>query len=252
MPEAPRRAFTWPLAVLLGLLAVLAAGLHVFHSLRRWPGETLERGRETLRAARELVEAFRSQRVTTTFASEARALDGTTRLQVATLATQEVFTQKDEAALFWGQLELPDVLVEARAPVEYVYYLDLDGPWRFELREGTRLIRVQAPALAFNTPAVDVGALQYVVRQGSLLRDEPAALERLKRGLPALARERARRNLPLVRDTARRQAAGFVQRWLAQRFGAEASEYAVELVFADEAGATPQGPAPSVPSGAAH
>lgn len=240
MPAPTRRVFLpWPLVALLSVLALLGTGLYVFQSLRRLPSEALDRGRETLQAARELVEAFRTQRVTSSFASEARTLNGTTRLQVATLATQEVFSQKDEASLFWGSLELPEVLVEARAPVEYVYYLDLDGPWHFELREGERVIRVQAPALAFNTPAVDVGALQYVVREGSLLRDEGAALERLRRGLPVLAAERARRSVPLVRDTARRQAAQFVTRWLAQRFGPEAQGYAVELAFADEVPVVP-------------
>lgn len=238
MPETPQTARSpWPWVALFGLLAVLGTGLYVFHTLRRLPGETLEQGRATLR---ELVEAFRTQRVTTSFASEARALNGTTRLQVATLNTQEVFTQKDEAVVFWGGLALPDVLVEARAPVEYVYYLDLDGAWRFELHADARRIRVRAPALAFNTPAVDVGALRYEVRQGSLLRDERAALERLKQALPALTGARAQRSVPLVRETARRQATLFVSRWLAQRFGPEAASYEVEVLFADEAAAAPQ------------
>jgi len=32
-----------------------------------------------------------------------------------------------------GALALPDVVVEARAPVAYTYFLDLDMEWRFRL-----------------------------------------------------------------------------------------------------------------------
>jgi len=244
-PGSPR---PFPLVLAAGLAAltlVLGAGLYVFRSLRSLPGETLDKGAQTLREARALVEAFRTQKVTTTFAGDATDLAGTSRLQVATLRSNEVFAQQDQATVFWGSLQLPDVVVEARAPVEYVYFLDLGGVWRFELREAEREIRVNAPALQFNTPAVDVGQLTYVVQQGSVLRDETLALERLKQGLPALAKERARRSLPLARDTARRQTEEFVERWLARRFGAEAEGYRARVVFADE---PPRLSAPSAPA----
>ena len=104
--------------------------------------------------------------------SYATQVSATTRLQVASVATGESFERKDELTILWGELSLPDVVVEARAPVEYTYYVALDKPWSFAL-DGPWLV-VSAPALEFNAPALDASKLSFVVRQGSILRDEAA------------------------------------------------------------------------------
>jgi hypothetical protein len=230
-----------PLAIAFTALLVVGGALYVFRSVRQLPLDVADKGRELLKDARALAEAFRTGKVSYAFASEATELNGTTRLQVATLRQTEVFERKDEAAVFWGQLALPDVVVEARAPVDYVYFLDLQKPWSFRL-EG-RDVRVDAPALEFNTPAVDVSALRYEVRAGSVLRDEAEALERLKQGLTELSRVRARQNSALVRDTARRQAERFVETWLLHGYD-DAKDYRVSVRFADEPGPAQS---PSVP-----
>lgn len=235
----PRR----PLA--LALLAVAAIGaataVYLWRSARRLPGELLDKSREVVRDLRSIAEGFRTGTVTYAFAAEASELNGTTRLQVATLRQVEVFERKDEAALFWGHLQLPDVIVEARAPVEYVYFLDLRKAWTFRLVE--REIFVAAPALEFNTPAVDASALRYEVRAGSVLRDEAQALERLRQGLTELSRARARQNQALVRETARHETERFVETWLARGFG-DSRDYRVRVVFADE----PPSIGPQVPA----
>lgn len=228
----------WALAAaFLGLVAILTTGaVLIVRRTAQVPLEVLEKGRELAREARGIAEAFRTGKVTYAFASSATQLNGTSRLQVASLRQVELFERKDEAAVFWGQLELPDVVVEARAPVEYVYYLDLDAPWTFTL-EG-REVRVLAPAPAFNAPAVDASALEYRVREGSWLRDEEAALATLKAGLTELTRRRAREHLPLVRETARAQAERFVETWLRRSFD-DAGELRARVTFADEQTARP-------------
>src|SRR5262249_34719109 len=138
---------------------------------------------------------------------------------------------KDEAALFWGQLALPDVVVEARAPVTYTYYLDLKDRWVFTL-DG-RNVQVRAPAIRANAPAVDVSALRYEVKQGSVLRDQAAVIENLRFGLTELCGERARQHIELVRDTGRRQTEEFVETWMKARFS-DGAAYRARVSFADE------------------
>jgi hypothetical protein len=66
----------------------------------------------------------------------------------------------------------------SRSTIKYTYYLDLDAEWRCELRGDT--VRVRAPEIQFNEPAIGASRIEYEVRQGSVLRDETAALAKLR------------------------------------------------------------------------
>jgi hypothetical protein len=137
------------------------------------------------------------------------------------------------------------VVVEARAPVTYTYYLDLEDEWRFRL-EG-REVLVVAPRVEWNRPAVDVSALRFAVREGSVFRDEDLALGRLRSELTPLLDRRARHHVPFVREAGRRKVEAFVENWLVQRF-ADGTGYRARVVFADEpAAATPSPPALPTP-----
>lgn len=179
----------------------------------------------------ELARAFREGTVTHRFESYATTVQGTTRLQVATLEQVEVFELEDEATAFWGALDLPPVRVRVTAPVTTTYYVDFDESWLFEL-EGRRVL-VTAPALVANTPALDASAIEYEVREGSLLRDESVVLEQLRRELTGRAAARAQDNAALVRDTARIQIELFVRGWLIEAFG-DGGEHSVDVRFPDE------------------
>jgi len=227
-----KRGSGWPLAVTLLGLAMIAVALYAVVALTRLPQDALRATRDLLGDARKLAAAFRTGTVTTSFASYATQLTGSNRLQVATLRQLEVFERTDEAAIFWGQLQLPDVVVEARAPVEYVYYLDFKEPWSFVLEDRTLLVK--APQVRHNAPAVDVSALRYEVRKGSILRDEAAVIETLRKGLSQLAELRANAHVGLVRDTARRQTEEFVETWLKTKFS-DGAGFRARVVFADEA-----------------
>jgi len=226
-----RSRLAWPTAVAVLGLAAIGAALYAFLTLSQAPREALRATRELFSDARKIAAAFRTGTVTTSFSSYATQLQGNNRLQVATLQQLEVFERKDEAALFWGQLALPDVIVEARAPIEYTYYLDLKEPWSFAL-EG-RSVLVKAPAIRYNAPAVDVSALRYEIRKGSILRDETAVIEKLRQGLSELSKQRARGHVALVRDTARRQTEDFVETWLKTRFS-DGGAFRARVTFADE------------------
>ena len=229
--EPGRPAWIWPLALVLIVAMAIGASLYVFRTLASAPRAAVEEGRRVLEDLSRVAAAFKSGTVQTLFISYATEAAGVNRLQVAELKQMELFEQTDEATVLWGQLELPALVVRARAPVEYAYYVDLEGRWDFRL-EGQR-IRVFAPELEFTRPAVDVSRLEYEVAEDSLLRDEEGALERLREGITEMSYRRAADNLPLIRELARRETEEFVARWLAARF-MDGEEFTVEVFFPGE------------------
>jgi hypothetical protein len=247
-PRRPSHAPWAFAAAAVAIVAILAGGaLYVFRSARALPGEVVEGGRQALRDLREVAAAFRTGTVTTTFRGYATEVSGATRLQFAELRQEEAFERRDREAVLWGALALPDVVVEARAPVTYVYFLDLDKEWRFRL-EG-REVLVVVPPVEWNRPAVDVSALRFTVREGSVLRDEQIALDRLRSELTPLLDRRARQHVPLVREAGRRKVEAFVETWLVERF-ADGRGYRARVLFGDEpAAATPRPPAVPSPLG---
>ncbi len=231
--QQPRRS-QWPVAFVILGLATLVAGVSIYfyQSTRNLISDLGEDGRSLVRDAASLVGAFRSGTVTTSFISYATEMTGSNYLQFATLEQVEIFERTDSVSVLWGQLELPTVVVRAEAPVEFTFYLDLDGHWEFTLEE-EHLVVVQAPRIEHNTPAMDVSAIRYEVRDGSLFRDEEEAMRRLRDGLSALADHRATENVELVRELGRRQTADFIRNWLLQHYD-EASKLRIEVRFADE------------------
>jgi hypothetical protein len=240
----PRPSHTpWALAFAAVAVVAIVAGtfVYVFRSARSLPEDVIRGGEQALQELVNVAAAFRTGTVTTTFRSYATEVTGTTRLQFAEVRQMEVFERRDAAVVLWGTFALPDVVVEARAPVEYTYFLDLDKEWQFHL-EG-KDVHVLVPPVEYNRPAVDVSALRYEIREGSVLRDEQIALDRLRAQLSSLAERRARQQIPLVRDAGRRSVEAFVETWLVQRF-ADGDGYRARVRFADE----PAPAAPAVPS----
>jgi hypothetical protein len=230
----------WPFVVGVLGLAGLALAAYLIRQARSLPGDLIEQGRSIASDLKSLAAAFRTGTITTRFVSYATETSGSHYLQFATLKEMEVFERTDRAAVLWGQLELPDVVVRAEAPVEYTYFLDLDARWELSLDGQT--VRVLAPSIGFNTPAIDASKIRYEVKSGSVLRNEERALENLKRGLTDLSKRRARENVPLVRELGRKKTEEFVRTWLLSRYE-DASSYRVVVVFADEAAAdTPERP----------
>jgi hypothetical protein len=220
------------------VLSVLASGLYVFKSCIGLPGETLDKAGKVVATAgqqlQKVVAAFKQGNVTTTFTSYATTISGSQYLQFATLSQREVFTRKDESSLAFGYIPLPDVIVEATAPISYTYYLDLNAPWDFVLRDG--VIFVTAPDIKYNRPAVDVSQIAYEVKKNSLIRNTTEAMENLKSTITALSYKKAEANIELVRETGRKQTETFVENWLAKSF-ADGKKYPVKVRFRHE----PQG-----------
>ncbi|MFQ5525527.1 MAG: hypothetical protein ACE5GX_04635 [Thermoanaerobaculia bacterium] len=224
-------ARVWAVGVGIVVLLGFLTAVYVVRSVLSVPGRAVEAGRAVVGDVRDLAAAFRQGTVKTVFINHAAQLSGGNKLAVSELAQTEIYTRTESSSLLWGALQLPDVVVEARVPVEYVYYLDLADAWEFELVDDALLVR--APRLRFATPALDVSRLEYDVRASSLLRDEDAAIEALRKGLTELSRERAEAQIPLVRETARRHTEEFVGNWLSGAFD-EPEVRHIEVVFEDE------------------
>jgi hypothetical protein len=209
-----------------GALVALRACLAVPERARERTGQTIEKAGETFAT---VAAAFRQGTITTSFVSHAATLSNSRYLQFATLKQTEIFARTEEPSTAFGYLPLPNVVVEARAPVTYTYYIDLNAKWELVLRDG--VIHVYAPPIRPNKPAVDVSALSYEVRKGHFKTAE--ARENLKSAITAMVVLRAQENIPLVLETGRRQTAEFVEQWLARSFS-DGRTYPVKVFFPGE------------------
>ena len=180
-------------------------------------------------ALKKLAAAVNTKTIKTEYTSTGTVLAGTSRLQVATINQVELFDRRDSSTV-WG-VPLPDVIVSARAPIEYVYHLDLTGNWDFYFDE--KRLHAVAPTLQFNKPAVDASAIEYTVTKGSVIRDHNAAINALKQTITAESYKRAEQNIHIAREAARREAERFIQRFILQAYGVD-KDLPVSVVFRDE------------------
>lgn len=235
LPTARAHSWAWPVTWICVVLIMVAGGLYVFKSLRDLPIETAEKTSETVASAGkllvELASAFNQGTVTTSFISYATSLDSSHYLQFASLKQTELFSQTDQATTGFGYIPLPDIIVEARAPVEYTYYLDLNSTW--ELRLENHAIYVLAPQIQFNKPSIDASQIEYEVRKGSVFRNGAQAKENLKKSITLLANQKAIQTVPLVRELGRRKTEEFVENWLAKAF-LDGRKYPVKVFFPEE------------------
>lgn len=250
VPKSPSSEHSWPRTVLgISIVLVFAgSGLYVFKSCRDLPGDAASKSAQIItnvgRVLVDVAAAFNQRTISTSFASYASTLSANQFLQFATLRQIEVFTQTDQATTGFGYLPLPEVIVEAQAPVEYTYYLDLKAKWDFVLTNN--VVYVLAPPIRFNKPSLDASEITFEIKKGSVLRDEEQARDNLKKSLTSLAHLRAREHVQLIRETGRRQVTEFAETWLANNF-ADGRKYPVKVFFPGEVTPVPRPVDPSLP-----
>lgn len=223
-------------------LVVLAAMAMAGYFLKRTfdvPGDAVDKGFEiadkSIDRIGKLAAAVNTQTIKADFTSTATTLAGTSRLQVTTIKQVELFERLDSVT--WGGVRFPDVIVNAKAPVEYTFFLDLNGEWNFSWDDKT--MTVLAPPIEFNTPAIDASALEYQVIKGSVLRNEEAVKEALRKTLTEQSKKRAADNIHIAREAARREVEKFVRKFVGQAYGVGES-LPVIVRFRDEAAAAVQ------------
>jgi hypothetical protein len=244
-PAAGGNAWAWPVTWMVIVAIFAGAGVYVFKSCRDLPGETLSQTGQLAdqlgQEVQKVASAFRQGTITTTFTSYATSLSGNQYLQFATLSQQETFARTDESSLLFGYIPLPDVIVEASAPVTYTYYLDLNARWDFVLRDG--VIWVTAPDIKYNKPALDISRITYEVKKDSHFRNTSEAMENLRSSMTSMSYRKAQANIPLVRETGRKQTEAFVETWLAKSF-ADGRKFPVKVHFRNEKTGLETGSAP--------
>lgn len=209
----------------IGVVLILAAGgVYLLKSCIDVPIKVAETSGKALV---EVAAAFKRGTITTSFVSYATSVTNQQYLQFATLKQMEVFTETEVRTL--GIVDF-EAIVEARAPVEYTYYVDLKGRWDFVVKDN--IIHVQAPQIRANKPAVDVSKLTYETKKYRPLLSSEAE-KRLKQNMTGLVSLRAKENIPLVKETGRKQVAEFVETWLARSF-TDGKVYAVKVYFPEE------------------
>jgi hypothetical protein len=230
-----RSSWAWPVAWMVTIIVLVGAGVYVFRSCRDLPAEALNNAGKVVEQvgikAQQVAAAFKQGTITTIFTSYATSVSGSQYLQFATLSQVETFTRKDESSTAFGYIPLPEVIVEATAPVSYTYYLDLNAHWDFKLQDG--VLWVIAPEIKFNKPAIDASRITYEVKKNSLFRNTTEAMESLKESITGLSIKKAQDNIELVRDTGRRQTETFVENWLAKTFS-DGKKYPVKVIFRSE------------------
>lgn len=193
----------------------------------------------TVRGFERFISAINQKTIKTEYASTATKIEGTARLQVATISQVEIFSHEDRPK-YW-----PDIVVTATAPVEYTYFLDLNGKWEFDMEGAvtpttpggipsqiTGPLIVTAPLIEFNTPAVDVSKIKETV-VGSF-RLEATHRDALRKAITDEVKKRAQTNILIARESARRQTENFVRTWLSRQYGVTES-VAIIVRFQDEA-----------------
>jgi len=238
-PASPgERRSAWPFATAcITIFLILAVStVYAFKSCLNAPANAFHNAGELAdkigHQLQKVASAFSQGTVTTTFTSYATSISGSQYFQFATLNQTEVFTRKDETTTGFGYIPLPDVIVEATAPVTYTYFLDLNDKWDFVLQDG--VIYVTAPDIKYNKPAVDPSKITYEVKRNSMIRNTKDAMENLKSSITVLSYRKAQTNINLVRENGRRQTELFVQNWLEHSF-TDGKNYPVKVRFRSEA-----------------
>lgn len=148
------------------------------------------------------------------FTSYMTKMRGFKRIQLAEVSSIEIIERTSEYAIFWNTVKLPDVVVQARIPVRYIYYIDLEEPFDITLA-GNELL-VKAPKLRAATPAPDISAMNYEVKKGSLFRNTGTALEELRKSITPMLNESAETTRQLVGGEAKKQLEELIRTWMLQ------------------------------------
>ncbi|HRO68213.1 MAG TPA: hypothetical protein PL182_11660 [Pseudobdellovibrionaceae bacterium] len=186
----------------------------------------------TYQCSRLNLKVVSDEKLAVSFTSFVSSIRGLQRVQLAEVNSNEIIERTSQFSVFWDFLKLPDVVVQARIPVRYVYYVDLQEPFEI-VHDGDRLI-VTAPPLRAGAPAADVSGISYEVKKGSLFRSSRTVFEELRKTITPLLNESAEKNKILVREEARRQLAALVKTWTLQSPELKSGIRSVEVRFTGE------------------
>ena len=175
--------------------------------------------------------SFSQEKLKTSFVSYVNSVRGVKKIQLAEIQSLEVIERESKFSLFWNMIEMPDVVVQAKIPVFYSYYVDLDEPLTFSHRQGE--LWVEAPALRANPPAADVSAITYEVKKGSIFRNPKPVIEEVRQKITPLLNESAEQKKSLVIESAKQQLEDIIQLWISQNPEFRSQIHSIRIQFSE-------------------
>ena len=155
---------------------------------------------------------FSQEKLSISFVSYMSSVQGVQKIQLAEIQAVELIERTSQYSIFWNMLKLPDVVVQARIPVSYSYYIDLSEPIQMEIVD--QVMQVQAPALKANPPAADVSAISFEVKKGSLFRNARPAIDEIMKTITPLLNQSAESKKTVVLEKAKEQLALIIKNWM--------------------------------------
>ena len=208
----------------VGVVLIIVFGIiYILRTSWEMPGKVVDKIGQIIHSGtneiKEIAQAFMKGTVVTEFRSYAIEVTSSNYLQVAKLNTNEQFTRTVSKTIFWDKIDLPEVKVDIMVPVEYTFYVDLEGIWRFSLRDlGSKTdevieVIIHAPEIQLNRPSINLTRLT-VNMKGSILRTDESEVEKqlLKEILPMCIRS-GKDKVKLIRAVAKDEVEKFVQNW---------------------------------------
>lgn len=208
----------------VGVVLIIVLGIiYIFRTSCEMPGKVVDKIGQIFSSGtneiKEIAQAFMKGTVVTEFRSYAVEVKSSNYLQFAKLNTNEQFSRTVSKSIFWDKVDLPEVKVDIRVPVEYTFYMDLNGIWKFTLRDlGSKAdeiieVIVHAPEIQLNRPSINLTRLT-IRKEGSILRtDENEVEKQLRQEILSSCIRRGKNKIQLIRAIARDEVEKFVQNW---------------------------------------
>ncbi len=164
-------------------------------------------------ALKNIAQSFSSGKVVNEFYDYITKIEGMNRLQVASLHSVDTFSKSDSKKIIWDLIDLPDVVIEIRVPVEYTYFVDLKKKWEFKWEENEQSIIAISPRIECGTPAADISKMKIIEREGSFLRDVESVREKLQSEMSMNLVSVAPKKIPFILEAARSEIKVFLNNW---------------------------------------
>lgn len=207
----------WPVTfMVLGLIGLAAYWITVSQTMSLFKG-----GRNKVSEVSEQVgkalDTFSSAQISQSFLTQlpTRISAGGNQLEVASFESTESFRSESSKRIAWDYLNLGTTVAEVRVPVTYRYHVQLEDTWKLDVKDSVCV--VTAPRIRpTQPPAIHTHRIEKFSSRGWLRFDSQDALDELMRTITPTVRMYAGDNqhIALIKDTARKSIARFVQKWL--------------------------------------
>jgi len=157
-------------------------------------------------------EEFLSGKVTNEYIEYWTGIKQMNRLQFSQIKTVETFRLKETKG-FFGNNFFATAEVVVKTPVEYNFYVDLNGKWDFIYNENDNSVIVVAPRISYNKPSVDVSLMEIRnINKSIWINNEELKNKILKNVMPHCAIS-ARKKVIQIKPLAKDSIKNFVDAW---------------------------------------